>query len=73
MPEMTSHGRALVAYYNGVRRRKTQIFGTEGRGFESCKVFFFFLLFLFFFFFFVSNPEPFLEPFLFSVFLFGLK
>ena len=33
---------------------------------------FFFLLFLFFFFF-VSNPEPFLEPFLFSVFLFGLK
>ena len=36
---------------NGVRRRKTQIFGTEGRGFESCKVFFFFLLFLFFFFF----------------------
>ena len=31
----------------------------------------FFLLFLFFFF--ISNPEPFLEPFLFSVFLFGLN
>ena len=69
MPEMTSHG---LAWPNGVRRRKTQIFGTEGRGFKSCKVFFFFSSF-FFSFFFVSNPEPFLEPFLFSVFLFGLK
>ena len=43
-----------------------------GRGFESCKVFFFFPPFSFLFFL-VSNPEPFLEPFLFSVYLFGLK
>ena len=49
MPEMTSHGRAL--WPNGVRRRKNQIFGTEGRGFESCKVFFFFSSFFFSFFF----------------------
>ena len=44
---------------------------SEGRGFESCKVFFFSSFF--FSFFFVSNPEHFLEPFLFFVFLFGLK
>ena len=37
MPEMT----AVRWWPNGVRRRKTQIFGSEGRGFESCKVFFF--------------------------------
>ena len=34
---------------------------------------FFFPPFSFLFFFFVSNPEPFLEPFLVSFFLFGLK
>ena len=54
-----------------MRRRKTQIFGTEGGGSNPARCFFFFLLFLFFFF--VSNPEPFLEPFLFSVVLLGLK
>ena len=62
---------AARSWPNGVRRRKTQIFGTEGGGSNPARSFFF-LLFLFFFCF-VSNPEPFLEPFLFSVFLFGLK
>ena len=59
---------AVRSWPNGVRRRKTQIWGPGVRILQGV---FFFLLFLFFFF--VSNPEPFLEPFLFFVFLFGLK
>ena len=54
-----------------MRRRKTQILGTEGGGSNPARCFFFPpFSFLFFF---VLNPEPLLEPFLFSVFLFGLK
>ena len=56
-----------------MRRRKTQLFGTEGGGSNPARSFFFPPFSFLFFFFFVSNPEPFLEPFLFSVFLFGLK
>ena len=62
---------AVRSWPNGVRRRKTQIWGPGVRILQG--VFFFFFPFSFLFFFFVSNPEPFLEPFLFFVFLFGLK
>ena len=50
---------AARSWPNGVRRRKTQIFGSEGRGFESCKVFFFPPFSFLFFFCFESWAFPF--------------
>ena len=65
--------KAVRWWPNGMRRRKTQIFGTEGRGFESCKVFFFFLLFLFFSFFFCFESWAFPWAFPFFRFSFWIK
>ena len=61
---------AVRSWPNGVRRIKNSDLRAGGSNPARC---FFFSSFFFSFFFFVSNPEPFLEPFLFFVFLFGLK
>ena len=47
--------------------------GLRAGGSNPTRCFFFPPFSFLFFFFFVSNPEPFLEPFLVSFFLFGLK
>ena len=56
-----------------VGAEKLRSSGLRAVGSNPVRCFFFLLCLFFSFFFFFSNPEPFLEPFLFSVFLFGLK